>query len=285
MESIGVVIPTYNGKQTIYNLLTELIRQRASIHRILVIDSGSTDQTLSIVKQFDVEWEVIPQSEFGHGKTRQDALEKMDTDIVVYMTQDAIPADGNAVGNLVQFLLEHDNMAAVCGRQLPSEDTGPLGAYARLYNYGVTSCINTKKDIPVKAIRTAFMSDSFSAYRRKQLLQIGGFPTEVNFGEDMYVAAKLILAGYATGYCAEAQVYHAHDLSLVDEIKRNYQMSKFHQANPWLLQNFGKAEKTGAAFVKAELHYFAGRGEWINVTKSLMQDGAKMMGYLGGKFI
>ena len=58
-------------------------------------------------------------------------------------------------------------------------------------------------------IKTAFLSDSFAAYRCDALADVGGFP-DVPACEDMYVGAKLLQAGYTIVYAAEAQVYHSH---------------------------------------------------------------------------
>lgn len=282
MASIGVVIPTYNGEQNISELLTKLQHQTAKIDKLMVIDSGSKDNTVKIAQQFDIDLEEIANKEYGHGKTRQFAVEQVDTDVIVFLTQDAIPADENAIANLVKYLLSNNQMAAACGRQLPNENTGPLGSFARLYNYGTESFINTKADIPQKGIKTAFLSDTFSAYKRKMLLDIGGFPLDSFFGEDMYVAAKMILAGYAVGYCAEAKVYHAHDYTLKQEFIRSMDIGRFHKSEPWLIKKFGKAEGEGIKFVKAQVKYLFCSGRWYILPYAFMNNAVKYAGYKFG---
>ena len=68
----SVVILTYNGEQHIDEILASLTTQRFDgTYEILVIDSGSTDSTLDLIAKYpSVRLVQIPNSEFGHGKTR-----------------------------------------------------------------------------------------------------------------------------------------------------------------------------------------------------------------------
>ena len=247
---ITVIMPTYNAGNQFRECAEILAKQTANIVEVLVIDSSSTDETANIARDFGFNVEVIPKNEFGHGKTRQYALEKAQTEIVVFMTQDALLKKEDSIQRLVDFLIRDDELGAVYGRQLPYPHTGPLGSFARLYNYPDYSFINSFEDRKKKGIKTAFLSDSFAAYKKSLLLKIGGFPKHVDFGEDTYAAAKLLMAGYKTGYCAEAAVYHSHNYTVFDEIKRCKQIAIFHKEVPNLINKFGKAENEGIKFVK-----------------------------------
>lgn len=275
---ITVVMPTYNAGNQFREYAEILAKQTANIVEVLVIDSSSTDETANIARDFGFNVEVIPKSEFGHGKTRQYALEKVQTEIVVFMTQDALLKEEDSVQRLVDFLIRDDELAAVYGRQLPYPHTGPLGSFARLYNYPDYSFINSFEDRKQKGIKTAFLSDSFAAYKKSLLLKIGGFPKHVDFGEDTYAAAKLLMAGYKTGYCAEAVVYHSHDFSLVQEFKRCMEIGKFHEEEKWLLTTFGKAEGEGIKYSFAEIRYLLSRDP-INIITSIIHNLVKYIGY------
>ena len=276
---ITVVMPTYNAGNQFRECAEILAKQTANIVEVLVIDSSSTDETANIARDFGFNVEVIPKNEFGHGKTIQYALEKAQTEIVVFMTQDALLKEEDSVQRLVDFLIKDDELAAVYGRQLPYPHTGPLGSFARLYNYPDYSFINGFEDRKKKGIKTAFLSDSFAAYKKSLLLKIGGFPKHVNFGEDTYAAAKLLMAGYKTGYCAEAAVYHAHDYSLKQEFYRCRQIGKFHREEIWLLDTFGKAEGEGLKFVFKEfLHLiFSFKPHYLPI--ALLHNIYKFIGY------
>ena len=282
---VTVVLPTYNAGSRFRECAEVLTKQSANITEVLVIDSSSDDETVDIAKDYGFHVEVIPRREFGHGKTRQYALEKVQTEIVVFMTQDALLKDENAVQKLVEFLISDNDLAAVYGRQLPYPHTGPLGSFARLYNYPDHSFVNTFQDRKKKGIKTAFLSDSFAAYKMSLLLGIGGFPKHVNFGEDTYAAAKLLMAGYKTGYCAEAMVYHAHDYSLKQEFLRCRQIGQFHKEEAWLLETFGKAEGEGLRYIMQEARYLMGCEEYLQVGFAFIHNIVKYFGYKTGVLI
>lgn len=277
---VSIIIPTYNAGKEFEKFALMIKKQTANIRQVLVIDSSSMDETVSIADKYNFTVEIIPKSEFGHGKTRQYALEKVKTEIVVFLTQDALLYDEFSVEKLVQCLISDEKIAGVYGRQMPFENTGILGRFARLYNYPSISKINNFDDRKKKGIKTAFLSDSFSAYKKTMLNKIGGFP-DVNFGEDTYVAAKLLMNGYKTAYCADAKVYHSHDYSLYQEYVRNREIGKFHRKEKWLLETFGKAEGEGLKFVINEAKYLVKNGKFYYLPIAFLHNAVKYLGYRG----
>ena len=279
---VSVIVPTCNAGNSFYKFVEMIKKQTANIVQVLIVDSSSVDKTVDIAKEKGFTVEVIDRKNFGHGKTRQYALEKVDTEIVVFLTQDALPADEYAIENLVKFLTSDEKIAAVYGRQLPYPETGVLGSFARLYNYPDISKINSFEDKNIRGIKTAFLSDSFSAYKKSLLLEFGGFPKHVNFGEDTYVAAKFLMNGFKTGYCAEAKVYHAHDYSLKQEYDRSKEIGKFHKQEEWLLDTFGKAEGEGLKFVVNEAEFLLKNGKWYSLPIAFIHNIVKYLAYKFG---
>lgn len=276
---VSIIIPTYNAGEEFEKLALMIKKQKANIKQVLIIDSSSTDETVNIAQKHNFTVEIISKSNFGHGKTRQYALEKVTTEIVVFLTQDALLYDEFSVRNLVQSLISDEKIAAVYGRQIPYENTGILGKFARLYNYPIISQINNFDDRKAKGIKTAFFSDSFSAYKKTYVIKIGGFPIDVNFSEDTYVAGKLLKAGYKTAYCAEAKVFHSHNLSLIQEYKRYKEIGKFHRQEKWLLETFGKAEGEGLKFVINEAKYLVKNGKFYYLPVAFLHNVVKYLGY------
>lgn len=276
---VSIIVPTYNAGASFKKFAEMVKKQTANIKQVLVIDSSSTDQTADIAKSFGFDVEIIAKSNFGHGKTRQYALDKISTEIAVFLTQDALLYDEISVENLVKCLTSNDKIAAAYGRQVPYPDTSILGKFARLYNYPEISKINTFEDRKVKGIKTAFLSDSFAAYKKSLLMKIGGFPKHVNFAEDAYVAAKFLMNGYKTAYCAEAKVYHSHDYTLLQEYQRNKEIGKFHKQEKWLLDTFGKAEGEGLKFVMNEAKYLVENGKFYYLPIAFLHNVVKYLGY------
>ena len=257
-----MIVPTLNAGVQWLEWLDAFNRQTIKPDRMLVIDSGSDDDTAGIAKKYGFEVEVISKSEFDHGGTRQYGVNLLgDVDFCIFMTQDAILADDDSLSSILQPF-HNIEVAAVCGRQLPRNQATQIEAHARLYNYPAKSFSRSIKDVDKFGLKTAFLSNSFAAYRITSLLDIGGFPDNVIFGEDMYVATKLLKAGYEVAYAADASVYHSHNYSLWQEMKRYFDMGVFHAREPWIRQELGGAEGEGVKFVVSEYKYLLKHAFW-----------------------
>ena len=144
-------------------------------------------------------------------------------------------------------------MGAVYGRQLPHDNATVLAAQARFFNYPDSSFVNTFEDRARLGLRAAFCSDSFAAYRLSHFKAVGGFPNHVIMGEDMWVAARMLMAGFKVAYASEALVYHSHNHSFKEEFQRYFDTGVFHAQAPWLLENFGSVKSEGLKMLKAQL--------------------------------
>lgn len=254
MFRIACVIPTYNGKFYLERLLSSLNLQTENVD-ILIIDSSSIDGTFEIGEKVAKKINKIPTSEFNHGGTRQLMIEQNpDYDIYVFITQDAFLADDYAIEKLVKPFADV-KVGAVYGRQLPHLDANPLAQHARCFNYPATDQVKTMDDVPVLGLKTAFLSNSFAAYRGDTLRAIGGFPNNVIFAEDMYVAAKMLMSGWKVVYAANALCRHSHNYSIKEEFSRYFDMGVFHSRESWIRECFGSASGEGIKYVKSEIKF------------------------------
>lgn len=283
MGKTKVIIPTYNAGDKFKNVLSMLLKQNGlKKDDIIIIDSSSSDNTQAIVKDSGVELVVISKAEFGHGKTRKYAAELAgDVDIVIFMTQDALPYDENTITNIVQYFDNDEKISAVYGRQVPYEHTDIFGKHARLFNYPEQSSIKTMADKAKYGIKTTFFSDTFGAYKKSVLEELGSFP-DVQFSEDACMAGKMLMAGYKIGYCAEAKVYHSHTFSIMEEYRRYKEIGRFYRQESWLLDTFGKAEGEGLRFVKSQIVYLLKHGKLYLLPELVVRDGMKYLGYRMG---
>ena len=220
---VSVIIPTLNAGRELRALLDMLRRQEYPADEILVVDSESEDDTVNICKAYDaVQLIRIRREEFDHGGTRDMALRRTAGDIVVFLTQDAIPANESFLGNLVAPFSRDSMIALSTGRQLPKADATPMERLVREYNFPEKSSIRSKDDLPELGIKTFFCPDVCCAYRKEIYLHLGGFDHPLKTNEDMFFAAKVIHAGYRISYTADAVVYHSHNLTLGKQYRRNY---------------------------------------------------------------
>lgn len=282
MEKIGLLVPTRNGGELWRRWLEAFASQTARPEYLLVIDSSSDDSTVALAKKAGFNVRVIPKAQFNHGRTRQLGMKMLpEADIVVVMTQDAILATPDALKQMLACFADKQ-IGAVYGRQLPNPNAGPIGAHARLFNYPSESTVKSLADAPRLGIKAAFLSNSFAAYRRSAFLEAGGFPSDVVLGEDVYVAARMLLNSWKIAYCADAKVFHSHDYSFRQEFSRYFDIGVFHAREAWLLTAFGQIGGEGGRFVRSELNFLF-RVRPLLIPEAIVRTGFKLIGYKLGK--
>lgn len=282
-KDVAVIVPIYHPDSRFNGLLKKLREQKDIDFDLYIVDSGSdVSQYESDLEGLSYHIDKISSKEFNHGGTRRAAAEKCKKySFLIYMTQDAVPADEQSLYNLVSCFKQDEKIGCAYGRQLPNPDAGILAAHARLFNYPDVSQVKQRADAKRLGIKTAFISDTFAAYRKTALEAVGNFPSHVILGEDTYVAAKMVLAGWKVAYCADAKVYHSHNYSIMQEFRRYFDTGVFHAEQPWIRKSFGAAEGEGKRFVLSEIHYILAHKPWLLVSM-VMRDGMKFLGYRMG---
>jgi rhamnosyltransferase len=278
---IACIIPTFNGKAELDRLLDSLQSQVIRFDT-LIIDSSSTDGTLELARSRVQNVTVISLREFNHGGTRQYMVaQNPNFDIYVFLTQDAYLADPQSINRIVEPFGD-PNVGAVCGRQLPHLNATLFAMHARFFNYPEGLQKKTIVDVPKLGIKTAFISNSFAAYRGEALRDVGGFPAHLIFAEDMYVAAKMLLAGWKLAYTGRAKCRHSHNYSISDEFERYFDMGVFHAREPWIRECLGGAGGEGVRYVKAELKFLGFRHIYL-WPNSIWRNAVKLFGYKLGQ--
>ncbi|QAY74588.1 glycosyltransferase [Agromyces protaetiae] len=217
-----VAILTYNGEEYLEQILDALDRQQIDGEfEVLVIDSGSTDRTLEIVRaRPHVRLHEIPNSEFGHGKTRNLAARLANGEFVAYLTHDAVPANESWLRELLAPFGTSERVVAVLGKQIPRPLCQPIMKYDIVHafarfgpDYGTSyfSRGASADSEPVLAAKS-FYSDVNSAARRALLLDRIPY-RDVRYAEDQMFGRDVIDAGFVKAYAPRAAVVHSNDLT------------------------------------------------------------------------
>jgi len=213
---VSVLIPTKNGERYLDELLTAVTHQRGEGQpfEVIAVDSGSRDQTLSILLRHNVRIVQIRPEEFNHGKTRNLAASYAHGEFLVFLTQDATPANDQWLQNLLASLRTDPLMAGAYSRHQPRPNCHPM-EWHRIVEYELhgrpESRVHSANDNPDYArnpILYRFFANTSSVVRRSVWEQIP-FP-EVAFAEDQAWAERVLQAGYKTAYAANSVVLHSH---------------------------------------------------------------------------
>jgi rhamnosyltransferase len=278
----AIVIPTYNAHLYWNAMQSALEQQRVQADQVLIVDSSSTDDTRKLAKQAGYQLKTIAHESFRHGATRQLAAEYLaGADILVYLTQDALPYGPDAFRHLLTPFLQSE-VGACYGRQLPRLKADPIERHARLFNYPNESALRTFDSRRQLGFRAAFFSNSFAAYRRSALMEVGGFPRDTIVSEEVTVAARMLMADWNLAYQAEATAIHSHRFTLQQEFSRYFDIGVHHQRENWLLNEFGGAGGEGRKFILSEARYLMNH-QWSLLPKAALRNVNKWVGYQLGR--
>ena len=229
----SVVILTFNGERYLREVLDAVFRQTASFpYEVIVIDSGSADGTLDIVRSYSARMHEIPNSEFNHGETRNLGARLARGQFVVYLTQDATPASESWLEYLVDAFEIGPTVAAVYGLHTPRPDCDPI----------------TKRDMeefflmmgPKNQATARYIEDGEGGWEEYQRSEgIIGFYSDVNsclrkstwekipyraldYAEDQAFGRDILQGGYWKVYEPRAAVIHSHSYPLLEYFRRQF---------------------------------------------------------------
>lgn len=276
-----VIIPTRDPGRGIERLFSALKGQSIR-SEILLMDSSESSVVRDLAGPLGARVVPVSKGEFDHGGTRTAAALKAGGELLIFLTQDVLPADVRTIERIVEPFGD-ERVGAAYGRQLPLQGAGLFAAHLRLFNYPQESCLRSIEDRRKYGIKTPFLSNSFSAYRKSALMEIGGFRPKLIMGEDVCAGGRLLIAGYRIAYVADSAVYHSHNYSLLQEFRRYFDIGVFHDTERWLLEEFGNAEGEGGRYIASEIRFILSRRKYHLLPESFARNFLKYAGYRLGR--
>nr|MDO8081177.1 glycosyltransferase family 2 protein [Candidatus Freyarchaeota archaeon] len=224
-HSVSVIILTKNAGDIFDALLNRIFKQEFSGEfEVLVIDSGSRDNTLTIAKNYPVRIYTIKPEEFQRGKTRNLGGNLAKNNIIVYISQDAIPIDRRWLEELV-MPLKDEKIVAVYGRQIAHKNANLMEKFFYKFFYPKVPRTITTKSIEQNLedfyLSNAFISNVNAAMKKSIWTKIK-FDESIAFSIDKKWAIDVLKAGYNISYAPDACVYHSHNYSLISAFKRRF---------------------------------------------------------------
>lgn len=228
----SIVIPVKNGGERLNQVLDMINRQETEFsYEVICVDSGSGDDSVETIKRHGCILKQIPPEEFGHGKTRNLGASLGTGEFILFVTQDAMPADTHWLDQMLKAMKTDTNIAGGFGIHYPYPDCNYPDRlmlqehFARFGNENHVFEIteeNRKLYEEDEGYRQylAFFSDNNSCLRRSVWEQIPY--DDVDYAEDQFWARKILEAGYGKVYCPFAGVYHSHNYPLTSYGKRYY---------------------------------------------------------------
>lgn len=232
----AIVIPTKNSMPVLRRVMDAVLNQNTPWpYEVIVIDSGSRDGTIEYLRSLENIRliEIAPES-FGHGKTRNLGIEIADAEFVAFLTHDAEPADSEWLAKLVAAAEQDERIAGVFGHHIAYDTASPFikDDLDRHFKGFLDHPLVVHRDLdPGRYEKDIgwrqflhFYSDNNSLLRKSVWKKIP-YP-DVEFAEDQLWARAIIEAGYAKAYAPDAGVYHSHDYSPSEQLRRAFDESR-----------------------------------------------------------
>lgn len=284
---VDVLVPVYKPDRKFSRLLQRIGQQTYPVHKIIAVNTEKAywnQAGFEAVPGLEVHH--VTKEEFDHGATRNLAAGYSEADVMIFMTDDAVPQDKFLVERLVEALgkqgPEGETVAMAYARQLPDRDCRLIERITRGFNYPDQEKVKTAGDLPKLGIKTYFASNVCCAYRKEIFDRTGGFISNTIFNEDMIYAAKMIKEGYAIAYAPGARVIHSHNMSLAGQFKRNFDLAVSQADHPEVFGGLA-SEGEGIRLVKTTALELLRRGRFWLLPSLVVGSGCKYLGYRVGK--
>lgn len=245
--TVDIVCPLYNAANYLQNLINALKKQKnVQIDRLRFILTESTDATRKILDENNCDYVQIKKNEFSHSLTRETEAMASSAEIVVFITQDVLIEREDWLAKLIAPIVSGECEASF-SRQISRYKN--IEKYTREKNYPQNSYLVSKDDIDKLGLQVFFFSDAASAIKTSVFKQLNGYDGKnLPTNEDMYIAYKIIMAGYKIKYCADSVVCHAHKFTLRQLYQRYYKFGEFMAQNPEIYR-YGTT-KAGSSLAK-----------------------------------
>jgi glycosyltransferase involved in cell wall biosynthesis len=196
----SVIIRCYNEEKHIGRLLHGLMQQTIQDLEIIVVDSGSTDRTLTIAKRYPVKIVKICPDDFSFGRSLNKGCESATADFFVIASAHVYPLYRDWIEQLLTGF-DDSRIGLVYGRQQGGETT-------KFFEHQVFARWFPEKSVPVQD--HPFCNNANAAVRG-DLWKKFRYDEDLTGLEDLEWANRIMKADYRTGYRSEAVVVHLHD--------------------------------------------------------------------------
>lgn len=206
----SIVIRTRNEGRHLERLLKGIQQQTYKDFEIVLVDSGSTDNTLEIASRYGCRIEHIPASEFTFGRSLNLGCRQALGRYLVFVSGHTYPVTNSWLANLVRPF-DDGSVAMVYGRQRGVE----------------TSRVSEERDLErmfgaaSRILIDELYGHNGNAAIRRDLWEMQPFDESLTGLEDLDWVRKMQRRGYRVYYAADSSVYHVHEERLTQVYQRH----------------------------------------------------------------
>jgi len=229
--NISVIIPTKNAGGSFEQLLSMIRKQKGCKNiEIVIVDSGSTDNTIEFANSYKAKIVEIPAEKFSHSYSRNLGAENASGSYLLFITQDILPPNDLWLYELLLALKNNDVVAVSCA-EFPREDCDLI---YRVLSWNHTRFLELDKN---DRICSKPQKENYLSLRKNgQLSDVTcliikdifmNYKYRYDYGEDLDLGIRLIKDNHKLALLSSINVIHSHNRSPYYYLKRWYVDSQF----------------------------------------------------------
>ena len=173
-RKVSVIIPNYNYAQYLGEAIESVLNQTYKNIEIIVVNNGSTDNSLEILEKYSKKISLVNQENLGQSGARKSGLEKATGDYIAFLDADDKWDPRKIEKQILLFTPEVE--LVYCGINLFSENTQKVIS-TEIPNFK-GSCSDAFIHYP--GVSIVLSGESTSIFTRSLLEKVGGFDPELN---------------------------------------------------------------------------------------------------------
>ncbi|MDB5348575.1 MAG: hypothetical protein JWP89_6952 [Schlesneria sp.] len=209
----SVIVRTYNEARHLPDLLSMLKRQEIPEEKleIIVVDSGSTDDTVRIAEEAGCRVVHIPKADFSFGRSLNLGCEAATGEYLVFISGHCVPVHRNWLTDLTAAMI-HDGASLTYGRQIGGPET-KFSEHQLFEKYFPAENHEAPHPYFCNNANAAILKSAWQRFR---------YDEDLPGLEDMEIGQRLVRARLKICYAPEAVVYHYHFENWA-QVKRRYE--------------------------------------------------------------
>lgn len=298
-SKVEVIIPVCHAGKKLFKLLEALAEQTVLPEKVVLlnVETGWKEDSCEelqkkIYKYFSkhklfshklpLQLEIVPvkEAKFDEGATRNTGAKRTNSPFLLFMKQDAVPADSQLIEELLWSM--ESGAGVSWARHVTGPTAGVVKTYVNLYDYPTKSHVRSQEDVTNYGVRAFRISNACALYRRDVFESQGGFADRIIAGEGNLFGAWLLKSGGKIAYCADAKVYYSENSNWMAQLRRKFDEGVAHAENPRIFKA-GSEEKDGWNYGTAVLSYLINQKYYLEIADFVGENLYKAAGYFLGK--
>lgn len=213
---VSILIPCYNESLTLLNCVNSIIKQNYKNFEILIIDDGSTDNTLDVAKNINnKKVKVFTKKNGGKASALNYGIKNAKGELII-----SLDADSIFIKNTLQEITKpfvNKNTVACCGN---IKISNPNNILTNLQSLEYISGLNIQRRTFAYLNCMQVISGAIGCFRKDKLLEINGYSTDT-IVEDMDITIAISKLGNVD-YIGDAIAYTEAPENIKDFCKQRY---------------------------------------------------------------